>query len=228
MYNRVLKNKVIELRKIGNTYGEIRRLLNIELPKSTLSNWCSGILLSKLQKERILKKMQTESERGRQVALIVKRKKRQEYLLSINKRVSDIHKVLKDKNVAKMVLAMLYLAEGSKTKNDVLDLGNSDPEFIKLFLLLMRRCYFIDEKKFRCVLQCRADQDIESLEKFWSIITKIPKPQFYRASIDPRTVGRPSKKPNYKGVCRITYFSADLALELKEIVQVVFKNGPVV
>jgi len=102
--------------------------------------------------------------------------------------------------------------------------GNSDPPIITLFLSLLRRCYNIDENKFRCTLQCRADQNIPKLEKFWSQVTKIPMPQFYKARIDPRTIGKPSRKPDYKGVCRIDYFSGDIFMELKQIMEVIL--GP--
>ncbi|PIR44326.1 hypothetical protein COV23_00575 [Candidatus Wolfebacteria bacterium CG10_big_fil_rev_8_21_14_0_10_31_9] len=105
--------------------------------------------------------------------------------------------------------------------------GNSDPNIIYLFLKLLRYCYDIDENKFRCTLQDRADQNIKKLEKFWRLVTKIPKKQFYKARIDPRTIGKISKKPEYKGVCVIDYFSADILNEFKKIVEVIYKNGPV-
>ena len=103
-------------------------------------------------------------------------------------------------------------------------LGNSEPLVIRLFLNLLRYCYNIDESKFRCTLQCRADQNIPKLEKFWSQITNIPLAQFYKARIDPRTIGKPSNNPNYKGVCRIDYFSGDIFMELKQIMSLIL--GP--
>ena len=103
--------------------------------------------------------------------------------------------------------------------------GNSDPSIISLFMSLLRYCYNIDESKFRCTLQCRADQNTKKLEKFWSQITKIPLSQFYKARVDPRTIDKPSKKLNYKGVCRIDYFSADLFIELKQIAEIIHR-GP--
>ena len=95
--------------------------------------------------------------------------------------------------------------------------GNSDPAVVRMFVDLMRECYTLDERKFRCTLQCRADQDIKKLERFWSETTKIPREQFYKARIDKRTFGQVSEKQEYKGVCRIDYFSSALDLELKRI-----------
>ena len=41
----LLKSKVIELRKSGKTYGEIVKVINKNIPKSTLSDWCHNIYL---------------------------------------------------------------------------------------------------------------------------------------------------------------------------------------
>ena len=106
------------------------------------------------------------------------------------------------------------MGEVAKTKRGSLMFGNSDPRVIALFLRLLRQCYNINEDKFRCTLQCRADQNIETLERFWSKITNVPLKQFYKARVDSRTIGKKSRKMDYKGVCRIDYFSADLFNEI--------------
>jgi len=93
----------------------------------------------------------------------------------VDKRNNHLPFVLKNKNTAKIALAMLYLGEGSKNpKRGSLMFGNSDPLVMSLFLDLLKYCYEIDESKFRCTLQCRADQNIEELEDFWSRVTRIP------------------------------------------------------
>lgn len=89
----------------------------------------------------------------------------------------------------------------------------------------MKKCYKIDEKKFRCTILCRNDQNIKNLENFWVKVTKIPKSQFYKTRIDPRTIGKPSQKLDYKGVCVIDYFSADLFLDLMQIPKIIHKMG---
>lgn len=218
------KTKVITLRKQGKTYGEIQKAIGLKIPKSTLSDWCSSVSLTYQQKLNIEKKILSNINKGRTIALEVIRIKRANYLKSIEKRVSHLGNKLKNKNIAKIALAMLYLGEGSKTKRGSVMFGNSDPEIIRLFLKLMRYCYNIDERKFRCTLQCRADQDIKKLEYFWSKITKIPLNKFYSARIDPRTIGKKSKKPDYKGVCRIDYFSGDLFIEIMKTIEILHKG----
>ena len=221
-----LKEKVIKLRKQGKTYLEIQKGLKVSIPKSTFSYWCHNIPLPFGYQRKIREYNNFNLNKARKVALVVNRIKRERYLQSIVKRNMHLKGVLKNRDVAKITLAALYLGEGSKSsKRGSLMFGNSDSFIIGLFLSLLRYCYSVDEKKFRCTLQCRADQNIKKLNKFWSRITKIPSSQFYKARIDPRTIGKPSKKFDYKGVCCINYFSADVLLDLLQIPKIIYK-GP--
>jgi len=216
-----LKEKIITLRKSGKTYTEICKIIGINISKGTLSDWCGSISLSPKQQQRVERLVKRGTNKGRAVALVVNKLKREKYIQAVKDQVSHLSGKLKDRNTSKIALAMLYLGEGSKTNKGSLMFGNSDPLVVRLFLNLLRRCYDIDENKFRCTLQCRADQNIKKLEKFWSKITDIPLSQFYKARIDPRTIGKPLKKLDYKGVCRIDYFSGDVFMELKQIVNVI-------
>jgi len=97
-------------------------------------------------------------------------------LLQNNKYLGSL---LKDIDVAKVALITLYLGEGSKNSaRSSLTFGNSDPKVIDLFLTLVRKCYKIDETKFRCTIQCRADQDIKALENFGAGPLKPPRAGF--------------------------------------------------
>jgi hypothetical protein len=48
-----IKYKVQALRKEGKTYPEIMTQLNIELPKSTLSDWCKNVPMPNWYKQKI-------------------------------------------------------------------------------------------------------------------------------------------------------------------------------
>ncbi len=210
------KERVRQLRIQGNTYLEI--VLNIKkpIPKSTLSNWCRDINTSPFYGQRIAERMLKGGELGREKSWRIRKQTRTAYLAEIKKRYKKYPEKLANKDFAKVVLAALYMAEGSKAKTR-LTFGNSDPNIIKLFLKLLRKCFPITESKFRCTLQCREDQDINGLEHFWSLVTNIPFAQFYKARIDPRSKGKKSKKVDYKGVCRIDYFSAHMYNEIMTI-----------
>lgn len=222
----LFKIRAVELRKLGKTYGEIRNIIGKNIPKSTLSLWCNKIYLTSEQRKIIDKKVIENCKKGMEVAWIVNRERRKKYLKSIVNRNKHLSKILKNRDIGKVALSMLYIGEGSKGFNrSSLRFGNSDPFVIDLFLNLMRKCYTIDEKKFRCTILCRADQNIGKLETFWTDITKIPLSQFYKTRIDSRTIGKPSKKIDYKGVCAIDYFSADLFLDLIQIPKTIHKMG---
>lgn len=214
-----LKKAIQSLRKKGHSYSEIRNIIGQNISKSTISYWCKKVILSSKQARLLKEKTNRKLGMARTAALKTNKEKRESYLNNLRDTNQPLINLSKDVNIAKLMLAMLYLGEGSKNRNGALVFGNSDPGIIKLFLRLLRLCYPIDENRFRCTLQCRADQDIKLLERFWSNITQIPLSKFYDARIDPRTIGRPSKKKDYKGVCRIDHFSANIYNELTIIAQ---------
>lgn len=198
-----------------------------KIPKSTLSGWCNSVSLSQKQREKIAEAVRRNCKKGTLIAWKINKERRQKYLDSIVYRNRHLVKTIRNKDVCKIALAILYLGEGTKGNKGSLRFGNSDPFVIDLFLNLIKKCYNIDERKLRCTILCRADQNIKKLESFWSEITKIPPDQFYKTRIDPRTIGKPSKKPDYKGVCVIDYFSADVFLDLIYIPKIIHKFGPV-
>lgn len=219
-----LKEKVIKLRKKGKTFFEIRKLLRKEIPKSTISYWCRDIKLSREKKRRIDKIILKNAHKNRKKALKVIKDKRQRYLKSIYDNNSNINKLFEHSEISRLSLALLYLTEGSKSVKGQLMFGNSNPNIIKLFLKLLRKCYDVKENMFRCTLQCRADQNINGLEEFWSKTTKIPLNLFYKARIDPRSIKSKTKKKDYKGVCRINHFSGHIRNELDIIANIIYKG----
>ena len=221
------KSDATKLRRLGHTYGEIKKTLGVNIPKSTLFCWLSKLKLTDMAKDSLKLAAENNIKNARAIAIERNKEKRIKHLEKIATSIEHLRKINKHKNgdVAKIILAVLYLGEGGKSRKSSLMLGNSDPAIIKLFLALLRQNYLIDENKFRCTVQCRADQDIPELEKFWSKTTGISLCNFYKARIDSRTIGRKSKKPAYKGVCRIDYFSADIYNEIKMIMEIVCELG---
>ncbi len=217
-----LKDKAIKLRLAGKTYSEINKSLGVAVPKSTLSGWCSRVLLSKDLNARLVTRQRLRIGLGSLRAAQTKRARRQSYLDSLFKKNRYLFKLLYKHESAKLVLTALYLGEGSKNaRRGAVTFGNSDPKTIALFLRLFRRCYELDGTKFRCTVQCRADQNVPQLEKFWHEVTEIPLSQFYGSRIDKRTIGQKSIKPDYKGVCRIDYFSAEVLNDILEAIKVI-------
>src|SRR3989338_1087468 len=225
-----LQERVIKERKNGKTFSEIRAILKSDIPKSTLSYWCRNVSLPDYYKDKICKIVKESGERGRLIAVAVNKAKREKYLSSLFQKNRYLLDKLKNKDVAKIALSLLYAAEGSKGKRGSLSFANSDPKIISIFLVLLRFCFKFYEDSFRCTLQCRADQNIKKLKHFWSKVTNIPQNKFYKARVDKRTIGKPTKKKKYPGVCKIDLLNAGIYNEIDAIIRVLNATyrGPMV
>ncbi|MBI2190129.1 MAG: hypothetical protein HYU49_01145 [Candidatus Levybacteria bacterium] len=224
-YNLFLIEDARKLRTQGKTYGEIRTILKLNIPKSTLSEWCKKISLPATYSERITKLNLNNLNKARLIALEINKIKREEFLRVLDQKNLSISKEVRDYSTAKIALAMLCLGEASKyNSKTAFCLGSSDPRIIIIFLELLKKCFNFNIEKVRCTLQCRADQDIRSLEEFWMNVTKIPKRLFYKARIDPRTIGKPTKKTDYKGVLKVNYFDTKVQLELESLAKLVYNQ----
>lgn len=222
MYSIDLKKKVRAFRSKGKTYSEINRGLKSKIPKSTIATWCRDVKLPDGYEDKVKKLNLINFHRMLEVFNKNKEERRKKFYQNIDLQNRRLFRLCENSLEArKIILVILYLAEGSKSPRGSLMLGNSDPLIISMFVDLMRECYKIDESKFRCTVQCRADQDVKALGFFWSKVTRIPLKQFYKARVDKRTIGQVSRKKDYKGVCRIDYFSSAVDLELKYIARVI-------
>lgn len=110
---------------------------------------------------------------------------------------------------------MLYWAEGYKSVNSTfVDLANSDPKMIEVFLNFLRKTYEVDERKFRVLLYCYADQDVRKLTSFWSGITRISKSQFTKPYV--RKDFRKNGRKMENGMIHVRYIDKKLLLDIKE------------
>lgn len=217
-----LKTKVRKLRATGKTYTEIMNTLHVSLPKSTISNWCSNVSLPDWYEAKIEKLNAKNFSRAQKVSRIANQLKREKLLNDLHDNNRHlIHKV-KDIEVRKMLLAMLYLGEGSKWKSHRgLMLGSSDPDIIRLYIRLLEQCYGIPVTKLSCWVGHRADQNLTQLKRYWAKITSISLKKFYKSIPDPRTVGKPTKRKDYKGVAVISCAGTHIQLELEMIPKII-------
>ena len=125
-----LKQKAIILRNNGKTYSEIIKSLNVSIPKSTLSYWFKNIIMSSEYKEKIKKQRNDNLNKAREKALIVNKNKRKEYFKKIENKNQKLIPLLKNNDVAKIALSMLYVGEGSKSTKSALMFGNSSTSII--------------------------------------------------------------------------------------------------
>ena len=207
----------VRLRKNGYSLSEISHKTSIS--KNTLYHWVSDIKLTGCQKARLLKKEIRRGKMGLRKAHRIKQAKMLKWRKGLVCRIKKYEEAFDKKSVfGKLLCGVLYLCEGAKyPSSKQMIFGNSDPRMIKTFLCLLRNNFTIDEKRIRCRIMHRYDQNGEQLNKYWSNITKIPLEQFYKHYKDKRTKGSITKKPNYKGICAVQYNSVNLQYELQLI-----------
>lgn len=214
---RTVKDKAVNLRKKGLSLSEISDLINI--PKNTIQGWVKNIKLTKSQRLRLKRKEIECGRRGLAKALKINRANKAMWQESVRCRTKKFRTLLdKKSNMAKLLCGVLYLCEGARyPSSKQLIFGSSNPRVIKVFLDLLKGNFNIDKNKLRCRIMHRYDQNGKALNKYWSNITKIPLPQFYKDYKDKRTKGKITKKKDYKGVCAVQYNSTDLQYELQLI-----------
>lgn len=219
------KEKVRALRSLGKTYSEIMIELGLSLPKSTISSWCKNVCLPNWYQAKVDKLNKRNLTKGQKMAQISNRIKREKFLQGLLEKNKHIAEKVKNSDILKALLAILYLGEGSKWKSHSgLILGSSDPIIIKLYLRFLELCYGIKPEIMKCRISYRADQDLNRLQKYWSKITSIPLKNFYKTIPDPRTIGKPTRKKEYKGVCVINGGSSAIQIELEKIPEIILRG----
>lgn len=109
----------------------------------------------------------------------------------------------------------LYWAEGYKTqKSKTVDLANSDPYMIMVFLAFLRKVCGVDEKRFRVYLYCHSEKNISAYIRYWSKITGIPKTQFSKPYVPKRISKRDKGMPN--GLIHVRYSDKKLLNLIRE------------
>ncbi len=225
-HHSTLISNVQKLRQSGKTYNEINTILKTNIAKSTLSNWCRNLTLPKEYKSKIIKINQQNLIKARKIALKVNHLKRTQYIKSIDTKNLTISQIIKKNDVGMIALAMLCLGEASKskTKHRSFSLGSSDYRIITIFLKLIKRFPNFDPTKIRCTVQCRSDQNIKELEKYWKNISQVPSNLFYKTRTDTRTIGKPTKNIEYKGVLVIDYYDKNIQLVLESLANLVYNQ----
>jgi len=224
-YPQELIDQAISLRIVGTSFDDIVRILDVKIPKSTLSFWFRNLYLPKDATDKIKMRNLDLLKKARAQSVVKRKNDRNLYFDQLFQKNKYLNPMMKSSNIAKIALALLYLGEGGKNpKRGSVQFGNSDPKVIVLFFKLMYQCYEIDDRKFRCTVQCRWGQDQDVLTSFWSGVSGVPLSQFYSTRVDPRTINRPMEKPDYKGVCRIDYLSASVFHDILSVIKVL--TGP--
>lgn len=219
------KEQAMALRRKGKTYTEIRNRLGVSIPKSTLSLWCCGVTMPGWYQEKVDKLNRENLSKALTIAHAsneLKREKQVTELRACNK--ETMTNITFNKDVYRALLAILYLGEGAKRSSCGLMLGSTDPNIIKMYIAMLGICYDISIKELKCRISHRADQNLQALQEYWSTLTGIPMKNFYKSIPDPRTIGKPTERPDYKGVCVIYAGRVATRLELMMLSGLILKS----
>ena len=213
IHSEKIKKAVKAERVKGKTYRELTYEFGI--PKSTLSYWFGETLGHPFDRAGQIKHL----ARIRPLAHA-----------AIQKRIQDKHKILQTKLVKeikqyptenvgtlKLFLAALYWAEGVKNeRTSGAIFVNTDRNLCKLYITLLRKCYNIDESRFRIRLHLHYYHGIKETRRFWSKLLEVPENKFGKIYIKKRSVTKRFRR-NFGGICFIRYTDSDLRRELLEI-----------
>ena len=174
------RQRSIELRKQGKTYGQISKELGIA--KSTLSGWLGNYPLSDKQ----LDLLKLNKEYSRQVAAeknrITKQKKHEKRLNDVYQKEKKRWKLLTKKEL-ELAGIFLYWGEGAKRTNGPISLNNTDPQVLKFTLYWLMHALEIPKERIQVFLHLYNDMDIKKEMEYWSEELKMPLTQFAKPFI---------------------------------------------
>ena len=172
----ILKQEAQKMRKNGASYNEI--ISKIHIPKSTVSDWCKEIKLTKNQIKRLYAAKKQGALKGSFVAAKRKMDKRIYQTKEIyDKGFQEIGELTKRDRF--VVGIALYVAEGTKIDKGCC-LSNSDPKIVKFMINWFREFGEVKDEKFRGAIWLHEELDENKAKQFWSKLTKIPLSQFYK------------------------------------------------
>ncbi len=223
--NNKTRESVRLLRSKGRTYSEILKSLSISIPKSTLSDWCKKVIMPLWYENRVKEMNAANLTIAQKRARIGNEIKNNNIIENLKIKNKKIPQILKNRYILRMLLSILHLGEGAKWKSHRgLMLGSSSSDIIILYIKLLNLCYGISLDKLKCRISYRADQDLKSLEKYWSNVTGISLKNFYKSKPDPRTIGKKTRYSEYKGVCVIMCGGTIIQKELELIPLLILKG----
>ncbi len=190
-------------RELGLSYREIEARLGIN--RSTLSGWLKLVELTAEQEARLQSRLRANRGQFAARALPINRERhRQARETAFEAGARAVQTVPDTPGVNELALAMLYLAEGSKTKS-VVELANMDPEIVRFFLWALKSLYSVDDQRIaiRLNLVEAARPHELRLIGWWREQLACPEKSFRQSQFDRRSQAT-RISDDYHGVCTVT------------------------
>lgn len=206
------RNKAIQLRRRGKTYGEI--IKEIPVSKGSLNHWLKAIALNRKQIRRIQYKNDKIKDKFvafNKLKRLNSEKNKEAIFTAAQREINSI-----SSRELKFIGIALYWAEGHKKNAHSVDFVNSDPAMIKLMMRWFREICVVRESQFRVRLQIHNSTNLGRARAYWSKITGIPVNQFTEAYTKTSpTSKRKSGKTAPNGICGIRVSDIKLITRIK-------------
>jgi hypothetical protein len=200
-----LKNKVLDLRKEGMSYSQIKKICKVS--KSTLSRWLENYPLSKARIRELRDWNEQRIERYRET----RRQSREKRLAAVYKEQRQKIFPLSKRDLFIAGL-FLYWGEGSKTRMNSLIMTDTDPGANNFFIDLLKEVFDVPKAKLKVRVQLYADMDIEKELKFWSKQLKISRKQFMKTQMKRGKIQKLTRKGGFgHGTCSVILHNTFLA-----------------
>lgn len=192
------KHLAIKLRKQRKSYNEISG--ELEISKSTLSNWFSAIKWSKDVKKELIRKANYVARK--RLRLINKERGQmwEEWREEARQQAKKEFHFL-SKNPLFVAGLMLYWGEGDSKIKNPFRLSNTDPRMIALYTKFLTKSLNIPKENLRSTIILYPDLSEKKCMNFWATTIGIPKSQFYKTQF---IKGKHPTKRLSTGICMIT------------------------
>lgn len=205
MAKRKERRKVLELRKQGKSYSQIKKEVGVS--KSTLSYWLRTHPLNKKQIKKLIKLRATSEVRIEKYRETMRRKR--------EKRIQNIYEEKKKEllplSKKEFYIAGLFLYWGEGVKgvyNSIIGLNNTDPQVLIFFYDWLTIGLGIPKKKIKVYLHLYSDMNIEEEKRYWSKKLRISLVHFYKPYIKKSTREGITHKGFGHGTCGLRVFDA--------------------
>jgi len=197
---KIRRKEKLSFKKIGERFN---------IPNSTIRNWCYDL------------------PNNRWETLIIGNEKIRKDLkkseVSVIPKMSSI-----GKSQSKFLAAILYGCEGAKyPSSSNVGFVNSDPDLVLSFLILLKKSFDLDEKKFSVHLQIHTTHDYKKVKEFWANFLDLPENCFIKPTV--REPKGKKHRNNYMGTCTIRYRDYRIQLKLlgifEKFIKEMAKNG---
>lgn len=133
-------------------------------------------------------------------------------------------------SIRQIIGVVLWWTEGTKARqnnrwkntwNCTVEVTNTNPDIIKLFLDFLRKDIVISEPRLKLQLQIHEGDDQEKLEVYWSRITEIPGERFTKTFVRPMG----NKIGKSMGTCKIRYSNKQAYLKIHFLLQKILESA---